>query len=103
MASNRSIVIETIKTSDPDRVVEVEVSYNDGSLNRRSRGYWLSARVWRFEGMFRSTDMFGGSKSTMLESAERFNARKLADLAALAGTEVSARVLVDAVRERVGI
>ena len=108
--SARSIVIETIKTSDPDRVIEVEVSYNNGDLNRKSRGYWLSARVWRNEGMFRSTDIFGGSKSTMLEPAERFNARKLAELvdsfpktdSPATDSAIGAR-LVDAIRDQMGI
>lgn len=79
--SKRSIVFKQIPTTVADKVIDVELSYNDGSMNRAHRGYWLAARIYTEEGIYRSTDVFGGSKFEFVERADRFNANKLTSLA----------------------
>lgn len=102
--SRRSITLETIVTTDPDRYIETEVWWNDGSLNRNARGYTMSARVYRDEGNgLRSTEMFKGSSSALIDSeAKRFSERRLRELTGFQGGELYKRLL-DTVCERAGL
>lgn len=78
----RRLTVVTLPTPEPSKVVEVQVFYDDGALRQSARGYWLSARIWQEEpNGLRSTDLFNGGVHAFLESATRFNAKRLFGLA----------------------
>jgi hypothetical protein len=82
MTNSRIATIERLGTLVPEKSIKVEVFYNDGSLRRTHRGYWLTARIYKDEGRgFESTDLFNGGIQVLIESANRYNASRHAALA----------------------
>ena len=83
---NRTYVVEEKPTTEPDRYVKVTVSYNDGNMRHNHRGYWLSARLYKKEicgGVaMETTDLFGGGVMFLVETAKRYNEKRLVELGA---------------------
>lgn len=86
----REIVI-TAPHPEDGRYLEVSVGYNEGGPNYFSggttpRGYYLRATPITREGTFTKFSLGGADtpRSTLIEQATRFNAKRLAQLAATA-------------------
>ena len=98
-----AIKIATLTTPEPNKVIDVEVWYNDGGLRRAARGYWLAARLYTEEGYMRSTDMMNGSASDFLEPCQRYNAKRHAALAGAIKTLPIYQIVIDRLRAKNGM
>lgn len=89
-AMSRSITVQKIATSDPTHFVEVSVFFDDGSMRRISKGYWVAVQCLtdKGDGMILRT-IFGGGSKYMLEPTTRFNDKKLRMYAAMDFTSPS--------------
>lgn len=82
---SRKIVLKQMPTTDPNRMVEVEVYYDEGGLSYftggvNKRGYYLAVQPVKLEGGFRSITAFSGTKA-LIEETKRFSAKKLQEVA----------------------
>lgn len=82
---SRKIVLKQLPTTDPNRIVEVEVYYDEGGLSYftggvNKRGYYLAVQPVKLEGGFRSITAFSGTKA-IIDETKRFSARKLQEVA----------------------
>lgn len=96
---NRKILLKQLSTTDPNRVVEVEVYYDEGGLSYftggvNKRGYYLAVQPVKMEGGFRSVTAFSGTKA-LIEETKRFSARKFQEIAAKALQLPVYRTLLD--------
>lgn len=76
--------VDRLATIEPDRFVDIEVSYSKGGANmlagtQEQRGYWLGMQVVRIENGMRFATMGEGLRLFM-EEAPRFSAKRLAEL-----------------------
>lgn len=96
---SRKIVLKQLPTTDPNRIVEVEVYYDEGGLSYftggiNKRGYYLAVQPVKLEGGFRSITAFSGTKA-IIEETKRFSARKLQEVAVQALQLPVYRTLLD--------
>ena len=82
---SRKIVLKQLPTTDPNRIVEIEVYYDEGGLSYftggvNKRGYYLAVQPVKLDGGFRSITAFSGMKA-LVEETKRFSARKLQEVA----------------------
>jgi hypothetical protein len=82
---SRKILLKRLPTTDPDRILEVEVYYDEGGLSYftggvNKRGYYLAVQPVKLDGGFRSITAFSGTKA-LVEETKRFSARKLQEVA----------------------
>lgn len=82
---SRTILLKQLPTIDPNRIVEVEVYYDEGGLSYftggvNKRGYYLAVQPVKLDGGFRSITAFSGTKA-LIEETSRFSARKLQEVA----------------------
>jgi hypothetical protein len=82
---SRKILLKQLPTTDPDRILEVEVYYDEGGMSYftgsvNKRGYYLAVQPVKLDGGFRSITAFSGTKA-LVEESKRFSARKLQEVA----------------------
>lgn len=82
---SRKILLKQLPTTDPDRVLEVEVYYDEGGMSYftgsvHKRGYYIAVQPVKLAGGFRSITAFSGTKA-LVEETKRFSARKLQEVA----------------------
>lgn len=82
---SRKILLKQLPTTDPDRILEVEVYYDEGGTSYftgvvNKRGYYLAVQPVKLEGGLRSITAFSGTKA-LVEETKRFSARKLQEVA----------------------
>jgi hypothetical protein len=88
---SRKIIIQSLPTTEPNRLVDVEVYYDEGGMSYLSggfnkRGYYLAVQPVKREGNLKSMLAFSGTKA-LIEEVKRFSARKLQE-AALQATQL---------------
>lgn len=82
---SRKILLKQLPTTDPDRILEIEVYYDEGGMSYftgsvNKRGYYLAVQPVKLDGGFRSITAFSGTKA-LVEESKRFSARKLQEVA----------------------
>jgi hypothetical protein len=82
---SRKILLKQLPTTDPDRILEIEVYYDEGGMSYftgsvNKRGYYLAVQPVKLYGGFRSITAFSGTKA-LVEESKRFSARKLQEVA----------------------
>jgi hypothetical protein len=82
---SRKILLKQLPTTDPDRILEVEVYYDEGGMSYftggvNKRGYYLAVQPVNLEQGFRSITAFSGTKA-LVEETKRFSAKKLQEVA----------------------
>ena len=85
---SRKILLKQLPTTDPERILEVEVYYDEGGMSYftgsvNKRGYYLAVQPVKLQGGFRSITAFSGTKA-LVEETRRFSARKLHEIASQA-------------------
>ncbi len=85
---SRKILLKQLPTTDPERILEVEVYYDEGGMSYftgsvNKRGYYLAVQPVKLQGGFRSITAFSGTKA-LVEETRRFSARKLQEIASQA-------------------
>jgi len=65
---SRKILLKQLPTTDPDRILEVEVYYDEGGMSYftgsvNKRGYYLAVQPVKLDGGFRSITAFSGTKA----------------------------------------
>ncbi len=85
---SRKILLKQLPTTDPNRILEVEVYYDEGGMSYftggvNKRGYYLAVQPVKLDGGFRSITAFSGTKE-LVEETKRFSARKLQEVASQA-------------------
>lgn len=96
---SRKILLKQLPTTDPDRILEVEVYYDEGGMSYftggvNKRGYYLAVQPVKLDGGFRSITAFSGTKA-LVEETKRFSARKLQEVALQAMQSPIYRTLLD--------
>ena len=101
MSSDRRIMIETLPADVPNMVIEIEVYHSKGGMNywsgnQEPAAYWVSVQPVTIKDGFKTITL-GGDRSGikgMIETAPRFNAKRLKQLAdTVKDTEVYQRCL----------
>lgn len=82
---SRKFLLKQLPTTDPDRILEVEVYYDEGGMSYftgsvNKRGYYLAVQPVKLDGGFRSITAFSGTKA-LIEETKRFSAKKLQEVA----------------------
>lgn len=82
---SRKILLKQLPTTDPNRILEVEVYYDEGGMSYftgsvNKRGYYLAVQPVKLDAGFRSITAFSGTKA-LVEETKRFSARKLQEVA----------------------
>lgn len=99
---NRTIRVARLETTTPNHYVDVDVSYRASNFSGR-KGYFLSIQPieTEVEGAFNVTTfkVFSGI-CTQIEGAQRFNAKRLNALAAVALTHPKYEPMLTQVLER---
>lgn len=81
--THSDVEIEKLSTNRPDYFVRVNLTYNDGSMRRSSRGYYVSVYVIREEpGMWTCNMMGAENKTVLIEKCDRFSAKRFAEIEA---------------------
>lgn len=96
---SRKILLKQLPTTDPERILEVEVYYDEGGMsyftgNVNKRGYYLAVQPVKLDGGFRSITAFSGTKA-LVEETKRFSAKKLQEVALQAMQLPIYRTLLD--------
>lgn len=91
MSRDRTIKLGSIPTSTPGTEIDLSVSYDEGGPNYfhgtiNPRGFNFYATVWRNENGHRTTLLGTGGLKHQVETATRYNAKRLAKIAEEAKT-----------------
>ncbi len=104
---SRKILLKQLHTTDPERILEVEVYYDEGGMSYftgsfNKRGYYLAVQPVKLEGGFRSITAFSGTKA-LVEETKRFSTRKLQEVASQALQLPVYRTLLNHVLAKVNV
>lgn len=107
MSKPRRIRIESIPTNQTDRIVRLELNYNEGGPNyfrggNTARGYYLSCLLIKQEGEYESYSPMDGFKS-LVEETKRFSDKKLNELAVQVKTNPIYETLITSTLDQAGL
>lgn len=107
MSSDRRIRIETLPTDVPNMVIEIEVYHSKGGVNwwsgnQEPAAYWVSVQPVTIKDGFKTITLGGGASGIkgMIQTAPRFNAKRLKQLADTVKDTETYRLCLERVKSR---